>query len=308
MAEKIAEKTEFEKGWEGTEAPEIKREVTAEPVVPEEKPVEVEEVKKDTVADVKVEDIQKAEVSEPDTVKPTEVVEVDDNSATYKQRWKSQEGIVKSEMAKRAEAERRATELETEIEKLRTEQKPVTVPDTISDEIDKLEEQYLDALIEDDKPVAIKIRKQIDDIKFKQFAENTKKATQNEVASTIMQQTNMDKVEKIVKESVAKYPFLDHTNDKTGNLYAIRLVRATRDDYISQGMGFIEALEAAIAEIAPMFNTKAKPVEVAEKPVDEGKVKATVAVETKNTPVKLGGKPKGLETFDQGWDSYKVNK
>lgn len=306
MAEKTAEKTEFEKGWEGTEA-ESKKEV-AEPVVPEEKPVEVEEVKKDTVADVKVEDIQKAEVSEPDTVKPTEVVEVDDNSATYKQRWKSQEGIVKSEMAKRAEAERRATELETEIEKLRTEQKPVTVPDTISDEIDKLEEQYLDALIEDDKPVAIKIRKQIDDIKFKQFAENTKKATQNEVASTIMQQTNMDKVEKIVKESVAKYPFLDHTNDKTGNLYAIRLVRATRDDYISQGMGFIEALEAAIAEIAPMFNTKAKPVEVAEKPVDEGKVKATVAVETKNTPVKLGGKPKGLETFDQGWDSYKVNK
>jgi len=302
--EEVTEKTEFEKGWDSTDTSEDKKEVTTEqaPVIPvDEKPVEVvEEVTKDTVADAKVEDTQKAEVSEP-------VIAVDDNSATYKQRWKSQEGIVKSEMAKRTEAERRATDLEAELEKLRTEQKPVAVPDAISDEIDKLEEQYLDALVEDDKPVAIKIRKQIDDIKFKQFAENTRKATQDEVASTIMQQVNTDKVEKIVKESVAKYPFLDHTNDKTGNLYAIRLVRATRDDYISQGMGFIEALEAAIEEIVPMFNTKPKsPTEVVKEPVvDEGKVKATVAVETKNTPVKLGGKPKGLETFDEGWDSFK---
>lgn len=305
----VTPETEFDKGFNSVDAPVSKEAVATEevPVISkEEKPVE--EVKKETVTDkkpeVKAEDTQKAEVSEPDTKKPDKVIDLEDNSATYKQRWKSQEGIVKSEMAKRAEAERRATELEAEIAKLKTEQKPVELP---IDEIDKLEEQYLDALIEDDKALAVKLRKQIDDIRFKQFTEITKQIARDEASSTAIDQANTDKVKTIVKESIVKYPFLDHTNDKTGNPYAIRLVQTTRDDYISQGMGFVEALEAAVSEIAPMFDVKAKPsAEVVEEPVvNDEKVKSTVVVETKNAPVKLGGKPKGPQTFDEGFDSVK---
>jgi len=304
----VTPETEFDKGFNSVDAPVSKKADATEevPVISkEEKPVEVvEEVKKEIVAEekpeVKVEDTQKAKVSKPDTSKP--VIEVDDNSATYKQRWKSQEGIVKSKDTKIAE-------LEAEIAKFKTEQKPVEdkIVDTILGEIDKLEAEYLDALIEDDKPLAIKIRKQIDDIRFKQFAEITKQTARDEASSTAINQANTDKVKTIVEKSIAKFPFLDHTNDKTGNPYAIRLVKATRDDYISQGMEFVEALESAVAEIAPMFDTKAKSsIEVVEESiVNDDKVKSTVVVETKNAPVKLGGKPKGLQTFDEGFDSVK---
>jgi len=287
MTEAIQE-TEFNKGWESIDAT-GSTVITPEPSTVE-KPAEPVEEVEDVAEKPDEKDTQKAEVSEQ---------KEDENSETYKQRWKSQEGIVKSEKTKRDAAEKRAAELEAEIEKLKTE-----LPEPVSDEVDKLEEKYLEAIIEDDRVAAVKIRKQIDDMKFKQFVENAKKATQEEVASTITQHTNMSKVEKIIEKSIIKYPFLDHTDDKKANPYAIRLVRATRDDYISQGMGFIEALETAVSEIAPMFEVKTKP-DSKKSVIDESKVSATVAVETKNNPVRVGGKPKGLQTFDEGWDSYK---
>jgi hypothetical protein len=55
-----------------------------------------------------------------------------------------------------------------------------------------------------------------------------------------------------------------------------------------------------------MFDTKTSIEKVTEPVViDDDKVKSTVAVSTKNAPVKAGGKSKTLETFDDGWNSVK---
>lgn len=307
----VTKETEFDEGWNSTDTPASKEEEVAtenKPAVSEEKPVAKEEEEKEIVAaeegpEAKADESVKDEKAEIE--KPAQTIDTD-KEATYEQRWKSSQGIVKSEMTKRAEAERLLAEKEAEIAKLKAErEKPdEKVAEETSEEINKLEDQYIDAIMEDDRTLAKKIRSQIDDLKTQKLRESLKKETSEEVNLAISQQEKGRKINEIVQNSIAKYPFLNHTDEKKGNPYAIRLVRATRDEYMSQGMGFIEALETAVAEVAPMFEKAKKVEKVIEEPVDKDKVLPTIAVETKNTPVKTGGKPKGLQTFDDGWNSF----
>lgn len=304
--------TEFEKGFKSV-GQENQSEPAAEKL--EEKPDEKSVEAKGEKPDEKAEDEKsekKAEAGDkPDEKEKAEVDELskifsaeDDNSETYKARWETSKGLIRKEKQEKEE-------LAKELARLKAQPKidEKTVKEE-SSEIDDLENQYMDALLDGDKETAMKMRRQVNALlaeQFKQTRETIKKEATEEFSRVYASEKMTDEVNRFVADTSAKYPFLDHTNKKTANPLAIKLVRATRDEKIEEGIDFLSALKEAVSEIAPLVEKSLKKeVTKEENAIDEDKIKSTLAVKSKSTPVKLGGKPKDMDTFEEGFNSFKV--
>lgn len=228
---------------------------------------------------------------------------------TYKQRWKTADGTLKKADMKIKELEveieriKSKPEIKTDEAKIETDAKETAGFDKL-DELDELESKRLEALLAEDKDEAKKIGKQIETLRFQIFTEASQRKTAEVIKSEIISEKMTDAVEQIRMEAEKKYPFLDVSKPDTCNPYAVRLIQAVRDDYRSQGLNFVEALNRAVDEVASMFNGKVetKPLEEPKgEPVDKDKLKSTVVVSGKSAPVNVTGKKSEPGSYEAAW-------
>lgn len=131
-------------------------------------------------------------------------------------------------------------------------------PDKVDEQavsINDLERQYLTAVMSGEEDSAIAIRAKI----------NAELQTQAETRATEKMMAQMSakeeakakaaddaKVASVVEQSLAAYQFLDPSSPDA-NQEAINDVVGWREAYVSQGFGFSDALQKAVAKVAPMY-------------------------------------------------------
>lgn len=131
--------------------------------------------------------------------------------------------------------------LRAELERLQQEQQQREAEVERVD-IRALRREATAALLEGDSDKHDELQERIDNEILRQAEENA--------TYRITQQTEANAFKQRAAELTADYPVL---NPKTGDPEAIELVVELRDSYIGKGMGMVEALERAVAKVAPRF-------------------------------------------------------
>lgn len=173
--------------------------------------------------------------------------------------------------AKRKEAEERAAALEADNARLKAEleaakAKPATASETppaaaaapaAADtapafDMKAVQKEAADALLEGDMERYTELQGKI----FAHIEEQAAARAMRQSAEATAQATEQAALSAVAATAVAQYPFLD---TKTGNPEAIQDVKDMRDLYISRGMRPSEALQQAVAKVAPIYGGKPAP-------------------------------------------------
>lgn len=309
--EEITQEGEFGKGFKEAIAS-ADNAPDAPPPVSEQTPPTATEPKTEEATDDKdadgnndaAKEDDKAETNTPadsSEVKAPPPSEEDENSKSYKQRWRSLEGMLPAERKKAEAATQRALKAEQELESLRKEKeaaqaasKKVTDIAEIEATRDELRSQYEDALLAGDKEAAGKSWRNLTAIERELtardiYAKMPEVANLPQVIDQRIAGKELDTLfAKTVDESIKKYPFLDHRNPE--NLANVKEVVDKRDFYTHmRGMNPVEALSTAVEEVAAIVQSKMPPKtsQQAKPPVvkPESDIKSTVAVSGKKAPV-----------------------
>lgn len=179
---------------------------------------------------------------------------------TYEQKWKSQQGTIKSMSAtiSRQQSEL-AAERAAKAQSAPASQAASAAASTV-DLVDSLEEQYIELVVDGKKADALKLRKQIDGIKEERLRTAMKDSITTEVDTTTTAKLTVTQEQSAVTEIVARtykaYPFLNNESPEA-NPDAIDLVRATASGYMStEGLNRPAALEKALEKAIPIFAPK----------------------------------------------------
>lgn len=151
------------------------------------------------------------------------------------------------------EALRKLEEAQAEIERLRQASAPPK-PQVPAFSEDDAEQAYLDALLEGDTTKALQIRKEINAYIRHQAAQ--------EVETTLTAKQQQQLLKEAGEQAVKDYPYLD----TPAGADALEAIIAMRDAAIARGVAPHKALTAAVAKIAPRFDST--PAEVSEKKSD----------------------------------------
>lgn len=127
-----------------------------------------------------------------------------------------------------------------EIERLRTQPKPEAQQRPTFDE-DAKEKDYIEAMLEGDTELALKIRREINS--------NIREQSRHDLSQDIEQRTMASQLDAESNAALNDYPYLD-TDE---GAYALDLIVVARDADISRGVPPHLALRKAVAAIAPRF-------------------------------------------------------
>lgn len=176
---------------------------------------------------------------------------------------------------KRREAEERATAAEAENARLRAELEQAksgaktaepapaaaaasaapTPQEAVADQDASLkakQEEAANALLEGDMKRYTEIQTEI----FGIIEERATARAMRQSAEASAQANEQAAITAVAATAIAQYPFLD---TKTGNAEAIQDVKDMRDLYMSRGMRPSEALQQAVAKVAPLYGGKPAP-------------------------------------------------
>ena len=251
--------------------------------------------------------IEKGEVEIP--------IKDDENSSTYKQRWKSLDGMVKSEKTKREDAERRNKELEDRIAALekappKKEETPAIDEDGDTTDIDTEIEEARDAYessIQDgeDKETRSKLYAAFRKLEKQRMEGPQPVDIEGKVEQVLSARLVKQALDAVGEKSIKQYPFLDVTGDKA-NFRAIAAVKTARDEYIGQGYSHADALALAVEEEAPRYAGSLPSIPKQDKEVDEDLLKGMEAVRKKEgrivTQQRSKAEPNSLE---EAWAELK---
>ena len=163
------------------------------------------------------------------------------------------------------------------------------------DKLSRLRGEWREAMYVTDTDLAAKLEKEIDTLnrqiaKDEWRAESEAQASEREAKKA--QESAISDALNRANALVEKYPFLK-PDAPTTNQDAIDLVVAQRDKLMAQGVSFGDAIEQAVAKVAPLFDktpTQQTEADVARKAADAiSKAKAPVATSLSQAPA--GSKP-----------------
>lgn len=227
----------------------------------------------------------------------------------YKQRWKSQEGIVRS-MSVQLSASKSETEaLRASQAKSSQDTQAASAATSVTDQLDALEKRYMELHAEGDVDGALKVRKEIKKIERENdrkeqeaFKASVGKEAQTAATASLTAAEEAREVQKVVTAAYAAHPYLDHESPNA-NQKAIRYVQNTAGLYMDEGKPKHEAISIAVSEAGTIFGSAAGSVAAtaAVSQVDDEKLKSMAAVGTKDRPIKSDQKAEGKGSFDAGW-------
>lgn len=235
---------------------------------------EVAEVDPPVVDDPEVKD----EVTPPAEVEPVveaePVVEqpTEREKAIPRARFDELNAKLHQEREAREAVERRLAELE------QAKAKPAEKTEDAEVDIDALEQAYFDKMMEGDRDEALKIRAKVNaELQHRAEVIADRQTTQRIQEQTLKEYEKEAKrqVDTVFAKAIAEYTFLD-TNSPDVNMDAINEAVEWRDFYASKGYPVHEALEKAIAKVAPTYAT-AKPADPPTPPVVDPRKAAALA-------------------------------
>lgn len=229
----------------------------------------------------------------------------------YKQRWKSQEGIVRSMSVQLSASKSETAALMASQAKSAQDTQAASAATSVTDQLDALEKRYMELHAEGDVDGALKVRKEIKKIERENdrkeqeaFKASIGKEVQTAATATLTATEEAREVQKVVSAAYIAHPYLDHESPNA-NQKAIRYVQNTAGLYMDEGKPKHEAISIAVSEAGTIFGASASSVAAtaAVSQVDDEKMKSMAAVSSKDRPVKTGQKPKGSGSFEDGWNS-----
>lgn len=154
----------------------------------------------------------------------------------------------------RKNAEARAAELEAENARLKAQASapaapappaPAPAPAAPSFDIDAQEAAYAEALLDGDSGKAAKIRQAIN----AHIVDTAEQRASTRIRGELTAEQQATALQEASDAAIVQYPFLNTAEGAT----ALRIVVATRDAYIAEGLKPHLALNKAVAEVAPKF-------------------------------------------------------
>ena len=276
-----------------TPAPPIEK-VAGIPTPKEERPAVSEvEVKKEVAPEGTIE--EKGKVESP--------IEEDENSLTFKQRWKSLDGMVKSEKTKREEAEKRNAELADRIallEKAPPKKEEAPAGDEEVDIlIDEAREAYESALQDgESSEVKSKLYRTLRNLENQKIKGSPVEITET-VDRVLSEREETKATNKAIAEAIKQYPFLD-SKSETVNRRAMAAVKAAGDEYVAQGYSVADAIAQAVKDEAPRYADPSIPSRTKE--VDEDQLKGMEVVRKKESPIITQQKSKAEpQSLGEAW-------
>lgn len=228
----------------------------------------------------------------------------------YKQRWKSQEGIVRSMSVQLSSSKSETEALRTAQAKSAQDTQAASAATSVTDQLDTLEKRFMELHAEGNVEEALKVRKEIRKIERENdrqereaFKASLGKEVQTAATATLTAAEEAREVHKVVAAAYVAHPYLDHEspvkNDK-----AIRYVQNTAGLYMDEGKPKHEAISMAVSEAGTIFGSApassvAQTAAVSQ--VDDETMKSMAAVASKDRPIKTGQKAEGKGSFDAGW-------
>lgn len=227
----------------------------------------------------------------------------------YKQRWKSQEGIVRSMSVQLSNSKSETAALMASQAKSAQDTQAASAATSVTDRVDALEKKYMELHAEGDVEGALKVRKEIKKIERdndrkeqEAFKASVGKEVQTAATASLTAAEEAREVQKIVASAYVAHPYLDHESPNA-NQKAIRYVQNTAGLYMDEGKPKHEAISIAVSEAGTIFGGVASSVAAtaAVSQVDDEKLKSMAAVGTKDRPIKSDQKAEGKGSFEAGW-------
>lgn len=195
-------------------------------------------------------------------------------------------------LRQRDEWKERSLWLEEQLEKMishSTSQKKVEEEVPVSTyDFDASEEQYANFLIEGETAKAIKLRREIDSERQKEFKiliSQIKDGAIKEAESKSSIAIENANLQTLIKNYENKYPFFNSEGDDY-NEEAVDTVNTLMTGYMAKGLSKTEALTKAVKQVAPMFDKEIKTTKTSlgqKRKVEAGKKAAEAS---KSQPVK----------------------
>ena len=228
----------------------------------------------------------------------------------YKQKWSSQQGIVRSMSVQLSSSKSETAALMASQTKSAQDTQAASAATSVTDQLDTLEKRYMELHAEGDVDGALKVRKEIKKIERENdrkeqedFRASIGKEVQTAATATLTATEEAREVQKIVSAAYVAQPYLNHESPDA-NQKAIRYVQNTAGLYMDEGKTKHEAISIAVSEAGTIFGAPvSSAVTAAVSQVDDEKMKSMAAVGTKDRPIKTGQKPKGSGSFADGFNS-----
>lgn len=215
---------------------------------------------------------------------------------SYKQKWKSLDGIIKQKDGEILELRQKLSQLESQ-PKAEVKETPKEAPVNLKSLYAQMEE----ARLEGDIDKVVDLQMQIEDIREQKHREALEAKTSERIETTFKARDEESLLNEVVAESITNYPFLD-PKGKDADPVAIEHVRGKVALYYNEGLSRSEAVYKAVHDIAPLYvkapARKEAPKEVA---VDENKLKEMAVVDKKTAPVAIPTASKE-KSFASGWN------
>lgn len=160
------------------------------------------------------------------------------------------------------------------------------------DKLSRLRDELREAMFTANTELAAKLEKECDALNRQIWSDDQDAKDAARKAAEAREQANRD-IQSRASALIEKYPFLDHTDPSKANTKAINLVVAERLRLEAEGMPTAEAMERAVADVAPLFDknpTQQTDADVARRAAEAiSKAKNPVATSLSQAPA--GSKP-----------------
>ena len=160
------------------------------------------------------------------------------------------------------------------------------------DKLSRLRDEWREAMFTTDTELAAKLEKECDALNRQIWSDEQDAKDAARKAAEAREQAIRD-IQSRASALIEKYPFLDHADPSKANTKAINLVVAERLRLEADGMPTAEAMERAVADVAPLFDknpTKQTDADVARRAAEAiSKAKNPVATSLSQAPA--GSKP-----------------
>ena len=160
------------------------------------------------------------------------------------------------------------------------------------DKLSRLRDEWREAMFTTDTELAAKLEKECDALNRQIWSDEQDAKDAARKAAEAREQAIRD-IQSRASALIEKYPFLDHADPSKANTKAINLVVAERLRLEAEGMPTAEAMERAVADVAPLFDknpTQQTDADVARRAAEAiSKAKNPVATSLSQAPA--GSKP-----------------
>lgn len=170
--------------------------------------------------------------------------------------------VIEERNAERERAARLEGRLEALIESLERKPEPESAPEPEVPQYDfsTKETEYIELILEGETDKAIRLRGEIDAARkaeTERLIQETKESATKEAVKVTETAKQEELFELVIEDSMDTYSFLDDAS-KDYNERAVTLINTAMKGYIADGENKAQALQKAVEEIAPLFETENK--------------------------------------------------